>query len=167
MLKIKLNNDKIFEYNEEKDKLFIDHSELNIDIAIRSDNKFHVIKDNRSFNAEVIEFEPLTKTFRLKINGKVIEAQVKDHLDLVIEKMGINTNEGLKISEIKAPMPGLILDIKVKEGQEVNQGDNMVILEAMKMENVIKSPRKGVVKSIRVKQGMTVEKNQILLEFSN
>ena len=167
MLKIKLNNDKIFEFNDEKDGLLINNSNLDIDIHSVSENKFHLIKNNRSFNAEVMDFEPSTKIFRIKINGRIIEAQVKDRLDMVMEKMGISETGALKISEVKAPMPGLILDIKVKEGQEVNQGDNLVILEAMKMENIIKSPRKGTIKSIKVKQGASVEKNQVLLEFSN
>lgn len=167
MLKIKLNNDKIFEYREDRGGLFINNSGFEVDVLRLSENKFHLIKDNRSFNAEVIDFDSPTKTFRLKVNGKIIEAQVKDQLDMVIEKMGISVQAGLKISEVKAPMPGLILDVKVKEGQEVNQGDNLIILEAMKMENSIKSPRQGTIKTVKVKQGESVEKNQILLEFSN
>jgi biotin carboxyl carrier protein len=62
-------------------------------------------------------------------------------------------------------MPGLILEIHVQTGQEVNEDDPLLILEAMKMENVITSPRDGIIKSITVKKGETVDKNQLLIEF--
>ena len=62
-------------------------------------------------------------------------------------------------------MPGLILEINVTEAQEVKENDPLLILEAMKMENVINSPRDGVIKSIKVSQGNTVEKNALLIEF--
>lgn len=62
-------------------------------------------------------------------------------------------------------MPGLILDILVEEGQEVNEEDQLVILEAMKMENVITSPRNGVIKKIGVSKGDAVDKKQMLIEF--
>ncbi|MDX1317201.1 MAG: acetyl-CoA carboxylase biotin carboxyl carrier protein subunit, partial [Xanthomarina gelatinilytica] len=70
-----------------------------------------------------------------------------------------------KVNEIKAPMPGLILDIHVKEGQEVKEDDALLILEAMKMENVLTSPRDGIIKSISVSKNDTVDKNQLLIEF--
>ncbi|MNF13023.1 Glutaconyl-CoA decarboxylase subunit gamma [compost metagenome] len=67
--------------------------------------------------------------------------------------------------EIKAPMPGLVLNVIVESGQEVNKGDNLLILEAMKMENIIKSPSSGIVKKILVTKGDKVEKNEILIQF--
>jgi biotin carboxyl carrier protein len=69
------------------------------------------------------------------------------------------------VNEIKAPMPGLILEINVAEGAEVKENDALLILEAMKMENVLNSPRDGVIKSISVAQGETVDKNALLIEF--
>ena len=70
-----------------------------------------------------------------------------------------------KVSDLKAPMPGLVLSIDVEVGKEVKKGDALLILEAMKMENVIKSPTDGVIKSIAVKTSQAVEKNQLLLNF--
>ena len=66
---------------------------------------------------------------------------------------------------IKAPMPGLILEINVKVGQEVKEDEPLLILEAMKMENIITSPRDGIIKSISVNKTDAVEKNQLLIEF--
>jgi biotin carboxyl carrier protein len=79
--------------------------------------------------------------------------------------MGLSTNITFQIKEIKAPMPGLVLDLEVEPGQTVSQGDVLLILEAMKMENVLKSPGDGIVKSIAVKKGDAVEKGQILIEM--
>ncbi|HSH65835.1 MAG TPA: acetyl-CoA carboxylase biotin carboxyl carrier protein subunit, partial [Bacteroidia bacterium] len=74
----------------------------------------------------------------------------------------LNTN---KINEIKAPMPGLVLDIRVNEGDSIQKGDAVIVLEAMKMENIIKSPVDGTIKKINVKKGLAVEKNQVLVQF--
>jgi biotin carboxyl carrier protein len=77
----------------------------------------------------------------------------------------MNNLQNNSAKEIKAPMPGLIFDIKVKEGDEVKKGDPVLILEAMKMENILKSPGDGTVKKIKIKKGESVEKNQVLIQF--
>ena len=64
---------------------------------------------------------------------------------------------------LKAPMPGLVVDIPVQDGQQVAEGDILIVLESMKMQNELKSPRDGKVSSIRVKQGQSVEQHQIML----
>jgi biotin carboxyl carrier protein len=79
--------------------------------------------------------------------------------------MGFDISSSKMIDEIKAPMPGLILEINVKVGQEVKENDALLILEAMKMENVLTSPRSGFIKSISAKKSDSVEKNQLLIEF--
>jgi biotin carboxyl carrier protein len=63
-------------------------------------------------------------------------------------------------------MPGLVHQILISEGQIVKKGDALLILEAMKMENVIKSPADGTATKIRVSKGQNVEKNQVLIQFS-
>ena len=70
-----------------------------------------------------------------------------------------------KGDDLKAPMPGRVLEILVNEGDSVVEGDGLIVLEAMKMENVIKSNREGVLKSIQTTVGDSVEKNAILLSF--
>jgi len=89
----------------------------------------------------------------------------------------MNSAGGNKLNVIKAPMPGLIVDLKIQVGDNVKQGDAVLILEAMKMENIlkspgegvvknlIKSPGEGVVKNLNVKKGDSVEKGQVLIEF--
>ena len=67
--------------------------------------------------------------------------------------------------DLKAPMPGLVLDVKVSPGDSVTTSDVVLVLEAMKMENNIKAPAEGVVKSIEIEKGQAVEKNQVLVTF--
>ncbi len=64
---------------------------------------------------------------------------------------------------LKAPMPGLVVDIPVKDGQEIEEGDVLIILESMKMQNELKSPRAGTVSRLRVNVGDNVERRQTLL----
>jgi biotin carboxyl carrier protein len=71
-----------------------------------------------------------------------------------------------KVSEIKAPMPGLVLRILASEGEEVQKGGNLLVLEAMKMENIIKAPADVIIKSVKVNPGDKVEKNQVMMIFS-
>jgi biotin carboxyl carrier protein len=79
--------------------------------------------------------------------------------------MGLNNGSAGKMNSVKAPMPGLIIDLRVKEGDKVMPGDSLLILEAMKMENMIKASAESIVKSVKVKKGDSVEKNQVLIEF--
>lgn len=134
--------------------------------AIRiSENHFHIIKDGVSHRAVVESFDDLNKVVCLKVNGSTYQVTIADHYDLLINKMGLSASITHKISEIKAPMPGLVLSLMVEPGQEVVHGDPLIILEAMKMENVIKSPGEGKVKRIVVEKGKAVDKGEVLIEM--
>lgn len=135
------------------------------DLVEFSPGCFHIIYKNKSFRAEIVKADAATKTFTIKVNGVVQTVSVKDKFDLLLEKMGMNSSASSKINNIKAPMPGLIIDLKVKAGDAVNAGDALLILEAMKMENVLKCPAAGTVKNVKVKKGDSVEKGQVLIEF--
>ena len=135
------------------------------DLQKIAENKYHIIYENQSFSAEIIKIDEIEKIFTIKINGKTVALKAKDRFDLLLEKMGLSNLSKPKINQIKAPMPGLIRQIKAEIGQNVLKGDQLFILEAMKMENVLKSPTDGIIKTIRVKIGDTVDKNQLLVEF--
>ena len=68
--------------------------------------------------------------------------------------------------EIRAPIPGTITSVVVSEGTEVSVGQDVCILEAMKMKNAIRSPRKGVIAAVYVAPGQTVQHRDILVEFT-
>jgi len=158
MYKAQINKDLEFDIAAET-------HEKDWDICQISDDKYHVLKNNKSYNAELIAADFDTKTFSISVNGKNYDIKLKDKLDVLLEKMGISDTTAVTINEITAPMPGLVFDIMVSVGDKVLKGDSVLILEAMKMENVLKAPCDGIVKSIEVKKSIAVEKNQLLVKF--
>ncbi|GHB37811.1 acetyl-CoA carboxylase biotin carboxyl carrier protein subunit [Mongoliitalea lutea] len=138
---------------------------VDFDIEKVDDRFFKVSNNGSTHTLELVSIEESTKTIKVKLNNKPADILIKDKFDRLIEKLGINMNQGSAAKDIKAPMPGLIFDIKVAEGDTVKKGDPVLILEAMKMENILKSPGDGVIKQIKIKKGDSVEKNQILIQF--
>jgi biotin carboxyl carrier protein len=133
---------------------------------VRTDTMdIHVLNDQQSYKTSILQADFLNKRYRVSVNGKPYEVQIADTLDQLISDMGFELGSARNISQIEAPMPGLILDIQVSEGDAVQEGDPLLVLEAMKMENVILSPRDGVVKKIAVSRGMAVDKKHLLVEF--
>jgi biotin carboxyl carrier protein len=167
MLKVKVNNKT--EYAVLLDNEIsgnIDGKTFSWDIIEVKDGSFHIIKDNKSYNIEVVKAVIAEKTFLVKVNGNNYQLQVKDKYDELLKKLGFDNLTANKVNEIKAPMPGLVLDIRVLEGDVVKKGDAILVLEAMKMENIIKSPTDGVIKKININKGVAVEKNQVLINFA-
>jgi len=136
-----------------------------VDALRTADAQYHLLKENRPFAVEIVKSEFNRKRYELKVNNNTYNVNIADSLDILINDMGFSLSSAKDIGSIEAPMPGLILEISVKEGQEVNEDDQLLILEAMKMENVITSPRNGVIKTVAVKQGDAVEKKHLLIEF--
>lgn len=128
-------------------------------------NYFQLIRNHKVYIGEILEIDHESKSVQLKVNGQQLNVKIQDKLDLLLDKLGFSSQNASQLSSIKAPMPGLILDIMVEEGQEVKKGDTVMILEAMKMENVIKSPGEGKVTKINVSTGQSVEKNSPLIQF--
>jgi biotin carboxyl carrier protein len=155
--KVTVNNDTSFDINQES---------LNEFDAIKiSDSKFHVLQNHETYNAEITEADFNKKNYQVKVNNNTYNVHLMSDLDVLIKEMGFEVGAAKRVNDVKAPMPGLILDIIVKEGQEVKEDDAILILEAMKMENVITAPRDAIIKSIAVKKGNAVEKNQLLIEL--
>jgi biotin carboxyl carrier protein len=157
LYKVKVND--AFEFD-------IDSEEIQqLDAIKTSDNSYHILKDHKTFHAELSDSQFNQKKYTVKINANFYTVDINNDLDELIKAMGFEVGASKMVNDIKAPMPGLILDIIVKMGQEVKENDSLLILEAMKMENVLTSPRDGIIKSISVKKGDAVEKNQLLVEF--
>jgi len=155
--KVKVND--TFEYN------FTEGQITSLDIQEVSSTKFHVLKENCSFKAEIITSDFLKKNYTVKINSNIYEIDISNQLDLLIQEMGLSLGSAQVINDIKAPMPGLILDVLVQVGDTVKEGDYLLVLEAMKMENTLTALGDGVVKSVSVIKGEKVEKNQLLIEI--
>jgi acetyl/propionyl-CoA carboxylase alpha subunit len=164
MLKAKLNN-KSYEVDFDNGRPILNGSPLSWDLTRINDTTFHILHNNKSYSAELVQLDKATKTIKLKINGMVQAVELKDRYDLLLEKMGINGSAASKLNSVKAPMPGLIVKINVAAGDVVRSGDALIVLEAMKMENVIKSSGEATVSQVKIKKGDSVEKGQVLIEF--
>jgi biotin carboxyl carrier protein len=136
----------------------------NFDV-IEENGFFHVLKNNKSYRAEIVAVDYAEKTFSIKLNGNVYQAKIADKYDRLIKEIGLSVGGTQKLNNIKSPMPGLVLTINVEVGAEVKKGDTLLILEAMKMENVIKAPIDAVVKAIHISKGQAVDKAQLLIEM--
>lgn len=154
---LKVNNSIVFDFSENQ------LSELDA-VSIET-AKFHILQNNCPFQAEIIASDFNSKKYTVKVNNTTYEVAISDELDMLIKSMGIETGKGKVVNVIKAPMPGLILEICVELGQTVKENDPLLILEAMKMENSFLSPRDGIIKSIAIEKGNAVEKGQLLIEF--
>lgn len=151
--------------NEDFEFEFDDNETQNWDITPMGDQQFHVLNGHQAAKAKVLEANFDTKSITVEVNGNQYQVQIKDEYDQLVKKLGLSVAADNKMKDLKAPMPGLVLDVVVKVGQQIKKGDSLLILEAMKMENVIKSAGEGVVKSILVGKGKSVDKGEILLEM--
>jgi len=143
----------------------IDGGEYEWDLLTLENNSFHIIKDNQSYRATITHINHEEKMMNITVNGNDYEISIKDKYDLLLQQMGISSKSSAQINHFKAPMPGLIREVIVTAGAEVNKGDILLILEAMKMENALKSPRDGKIKKVNISVGNTVEKGFVLIEF--
>lgn len=164
MFSVTIQN-KTYSVENTDHKIQVNGKTVEWDLKWISDRKIHLIYENKSIEAELISFDKESKTIQIRLGDKTSTLLVKDRFDILLEQLGMNNNNSGVVKDIKAPMPGLILDLKVKAGDVVKKGDVVLILEAMKMENIIKSPGDGVVKAVKVVLKQSVEKNQVLIQF--
>lgn len=166
MLKVSSpQTEKEFLLEEKEGVLSINGEIQSSDLIKISENKFHLINNHKSYTLEVLKEDREKKEFAIKVNGTEYQLKAEDKYDALLKQMGLSRGASAKINELKAPMPGLVLNIKVEIGQEVKKDEPLLILEAMKMENVLKSPADVTVKSIEVNEKAAVEKNQVLIKF--
>ncbi|UII75294.1 acetyl-CoA carboxylase biotin carboxyl carrier protein subunit [Flagellimonas sp. HMM57] len=160
-----MENPYVIKVNENFDFQFSEDEISSLDMFKTGEDEYHLLKDGVSYHIQIVNADFNNKSYTVKINGSECRAFIQTPLDELINKMGFATNGAKNIDSISAPMPGLILDISVKQGDEVKEDEQLLVLEAMKMENSITSPRNGVIKNIAVTQGEAVEKKQLLIEF--
>ncbi|MFS8615567.1 MAG: biotin/lipoyl-containing protein [Solitalea sp.] len=165
--RIRINDQVTFEIAESQGKFIVNGQRLDADIAMLEEGRFHVLFRGRSYQVELLRAEPGQKAGRLRVNGHVLTFSVEDRFEALLEQLGMGGMKAHPVNDLKAPMPGLVLKILVHPGSAVKKGDNLLVLEAMKMENIIKSPGDAVVRELGVKPGQSVEKNQLLIRFDS
>lgn len=121
--------------------------------------------NGKTFFGEILEEATESNMLQLKINHRVFEIRKKGSLDDLIAAMGLDKPKIKKLKELQAPMPGRIVNVAVSVGDELNVGDEILSLEAMKMENVLKAEGIGIVKSINIGTNDVVDKGAVLIEF--
>lgn len=119
----------------------------------------------RKVIADLVKLDREAKVVVLRIQGKKYTIQIKEPVDLLLERLGMKNVGVKKVNNLKAPMPGLISKLLVKEGDEIKQGEPLLVLEAMKMENVFKAVADVKIKAIKVSEKQAVEKGAELITF--
>ena len=153
------------------------NSVVQLDLSQTDVDKFKVLEINytkkeiilsngsKKFECKILKENVIDQSYIVRINGEISTIRLIKQVEKTIEKLGIQKENQKNINVLKAPMPGLILDVVIKESELVKKGDPVIILEAMKMENILSSPVDGIVKEIKVNPQQTVEKNNILIKF--
>lgn len=158
--------DKSYEIDENQSKdLLLNGEIVKWDKITSGSTGYHIIRDNKGYQVEVISVSKEDKTATIQVNGNRYDIELKDQYDKLLENLGMASMNVKKNNDYKAQMPGLIIDIRVAVGEDIKKGDPLMVLEAMKMENIIKASDDVTIKSIRVEVGEAVEKKQVLIEF--
>lgn len=156
-MKVTVNNSYEFEFkSSDVEKL---------DLLKRSETKFHIINNNKSFTVDLEKSDFHHREYVITINANNYQVKISNETDQLIKEMGFTIGASIIANSIKAPMPGIILSVNIKENQKVKEGETLLILEAMKMENAISAPKTGFIRSIYAKSGETVEKGALLIEM--
>ena len=165
MVRSKVNDTYDYLIEKIKDQFTVNGEKKNLDIQRIDETNYHIIHNNKSFKVSILHYDIQTKKFEIKVNEHTYKVELQDENDLLLEKIGIQKDSIKKDDGLIAPMPGLIIDIRVKEGQTVKSGDPLIVLKAMKMENVLISPHDGIIKKILVEKNQKINKDELILQF--
>ena len=138
-----------------------------IDVIKRQDGSFHLLINNKSHLVELVDADYSSRIFTFQSGIDQYQIKLKTDIEVLVEQMGFGTNGKARETEIKAPMPGLVLEVRIKPGDHVKTGDPLVILEAMKMENVISAGHDAIVDQVHIEKGQSVEKSEVMLTFKD
>lgn len=156
MLQIKVNN-KLSEgdFNLSKEG-----------IEMLEPGRFLLRKDDKVYEIFLLNESEDGKELELQINQQYFKVNIQNELDQLLSTLGFKSNDIKKVRELKSPMPGKIVAVMVKEGDEIKPGQALLILEAMKMENALQAVTEGRIEKIMVEKGVSVNKNDILIKFA-
>lgn len=138
---------------------------LNAEITDLGDDVYEIQYGSDKYIIEVLQINFDEKSLKIRCNHNIYSLIFKNELDKVLDNMGIKRGGVVGDTQVKAPMPGKIINVMVKAGDVIEEGTPLLVLEAMKMENVLKSSLSGAVENVTVTAGDNVEKGQILIEM--
>jgi acetyl/propionyl-CoA carboxylase alpha subunit len=161
---VKFQTNRTIGVSQKEGNYYIDGSELKID-QLKYENGFWLgIYKNVPFKICKLSSNSNGGQSWL-INGKTVDLELKTELSMLLEKLGLDDMNAEDNKEIISPMPGLVLKVLVAEGDKIEKDQPVLVLESMKMENVLKAGADAVIQKISCSVGQTVEKNAILIEF--
>ena len=168
VMEIELSDKRIIAVEPQEDgQWLVDGKGEKVDFLRVSDNEYHLIIDSTNYSVFVEKLDPEAQTAELRINGQYLTLRGRGQYESLLESLGMDSIAASKAKDLKAPMPGLVVSVLVENGQEVNPGDSLLILEAMKMENVIKADAPGKVDTVLVNAKDSVEKGEVLISFES
>lgn len=137
-------------------KVYLDGKEIKVEVAHEQGAQLTLIVDDKPFNV-ILETDDLIVVAGESYNVEIFDEQVEKFM-----KASTGKSEKRELA-VKAAMPGLIIEVTVKQGDKVTEGQGLLIIEAMKMQNEMQTPRDGIVKTIKVKKGQTVNSGETLI----
>jgi biotin carboxyl carrier protein len=155
-------NDKTYEIEiNGEGEITIDGERLSVDFkTVAEQSVYSLLLDGNSYEAYVY---PSDEGIEVLMRGILYHVSAEDERQLRLRQSTAGAAAEKGEFFLKAPMPGLVVGVPVEENQDVAAGDNLVILESMKMQNELKAPRDGKITRIRVAAGDNVDQNQVLL----
>ena len=157
-----LVGDRTFDITVADGHLVVDGEERAYTFEVLREGYVSLIVGGRSVPVSV---EPVgDDQLEVTIDGQRTTVRVKDERDLLLDEFGLGEDAAAG-GEVRAPMPGLVLDVLVEEGDEVTVDQGLLVLEAMKMENELKAPSGGIVTAIHAASGDAVNKDALLIEI--
>ncbi len=165
MLQVTVNDKTTFAIKEEDGQMMLNEATIDWDASQQPNGLISVLFNGKSYTAIVEHTDHAAKQVTLRVNGQLYTTAIKEPIDQLLTNMGLDLKSMQKLEPIKAPMPGMVLKVLVEPGQQINKGDGLIILEAMKMENILKATVSATVKSIKAIERTAVEKGAILIEL--
>lgn len=132
----------------------------------RNEETIKFLFNGKVYDAKILSIDDRCKQLKVELNNQVIELTLRDNLDQLVDEMGLSDISEEGGGEIHSPMPGLVLNCIVEEGQTVSKGDPLLVLEAMKMENLIQATADGVVAKIHCSKSDSVNKGDLLISIT-
>ena len=139
-----------------------------LDISIlpgKQQNQLSIIAEGKNYQVTIRSYDDQVGEYKIRINGIDFNCRVVTRLGQLIQELGFNKMSKIHDMEILAPMPGLVLHTAVSDGDMISEGDTLLTLEAMKMENIIKAHFDGKISKVHVQKGDKVEKGQLIISF--
>jgi biotin carboxyl carrier protein len=165
MLQITVNDRTPYSITNDDGVLSINGDITHFDVQFQPNGLISVLYNNKSYTALIEDIDTKNKELTLNINGQAYKVEIKEPIDQLLSSLGMDAKALHKLEPVKAPMPGMVLKVLVEAGQKITKGDGLLVLEAMKMENVLKAGADATVKAIRVEERTAVEKGAVLIEL--